>query len=126
MVARIAGLILVGAALAACSGPGIFAPSSGKVSGHVLIRACGGANRPDQPGCPSHPFAGARISFNSGGTVVTATADSQGAYQVQLRPGTYSAQVNAEPFSRVAGPRQVTVTAGKSVTADFTYVVQLL
>ena len=118
--------MLVAAALAACSGPGIFAPSSGKVIGHVVIRACGGAYRPDQTGCPSHPFAGARISFHSGGNVVTTTADSQGAYQIQLRPGTYSAQVNAEPFSRVVGPRQITVTAGQSVTADFTYIVQLL
>lgn len=126
MVARLVSFVLLGMALAGCSGPGIFGPSYGTVTGHVAIRACGGAYRPDQTGCPSRPLLGAKISFQSNGKPVTASTDSTGSYRIELRPGTYSVAVNAERFSGVAGPRQVTVTAGKTVTADFTYVVQLL
>lgn len=126
MVARVACLIVLGVALAGCTGPGIFAPQSGTVTGHVVIRACGGAYRPDQTSCPIRSLPGTRISFQSNGNTVTATADSTGSYRIDLRPGTYMVEVNAERFSRVAGPRQVTVTAGKTITADFTYNLELL
>src|SRR5437899_2559042 len=120
MAARIACSVLLGMALAGCSGPALFGPSLGTVSGHVTIRACGGAYRADQTSCPVRPLAGARITFQMNGNAVTATADSSGTYRIDLKPGAYAVQVNAEPFSRVSGPRQVTVTAGKTVTADFT------
>ena len=136
MIARIACAILLGGAIAGCSGPASV--GSGTVSGHVMVRACGGAYRPDQTSCPTRPLAGARVSFQANGKSFTATVDSSGAYRIDLKPSTYTAEVafrNAtvsspnlpvEPFPRVAGPRQITVMAGKTVTADFTFNINLL
>ena len=130
------GLIacLLAATLSGCAGgASFFAPATGTVTGHVQIRACGGAYRPEQSGCPARPMAGARLTFLLIGTTATSriTTDSSGAYRIDLKPGTYSVQVIQDAvaergFAGFAGPRAVTVVAGKSVTADFTYTVQLL
>jgi hypothetical protein len=99
----------------------------------VQIRACGGAYRPEQSGCPARPMAGATLTFQLTGTASasTITTDSSGAYRTDLKPGTYSVQVTSRgrpsgDFAGFAGPRTVTVVAGKTVTADFTYTIQLL
>jgi hypothetical protein len=123
---RLLGSALLILALTGCSGPGLFAPLMGSVTGHVMIRACGGAYREDQSTCPMRPAAGARVVFQKDGNAVTATTDSTGAYRIDLRPGIYSIQATSGKLEHVAGPRQVTVTAGKTVTADFTYVLHLL
>ena len=120
-----------------------FGPSTGTVTGHVQIRACGGAYRPEQTGCPARPMTGATLTFQRAGTSSssTATTDSTGAYRIDLEPGTYSVQL-MEPGSSTlpqpgafadnpgamrgfAGPRTVTVVAGQTVTKDFSYTIQM-
>ena len=125
---------LLAATLAGCGGgASFFAPATGTVTGHVQIRACGGAYRPEQTGCPAQPMAGAKLTFRLIDTsnASTVTTDSSGAYRIDLKPGNYSVQVMEEGaakrgFAGFAGPRTVTIGAGKTVTADFTYTIQLL
>ena len=137
---------LLAALLSACSaGTGAFGPATGTVAGHVQLRACGGANRPEQTGCPTRPEADVTLTFqltsapgNASGTRVT--TDANGAYRVDLAPGTYSVKFAGSAgsplpqsfsngqgaFGGFSGPRQVIVTAGKTVTADFVYTIQML
>jgi len=135
MLSRIVGACLLAALLMSCGGPGVLVPrANGTVSGHVMIRVCGGANREEATPCPTRPVSGATLTFQPDGSssVSRATTDSSGAYRLDLLPGTYTVGVayggtaNGSTYSRFNGPRQVTVTAGKTVTADFTYSVQLL
>ena len=117
--------------LTGCGGPGVLTPRpAGTVTGHVTVRACGGAYRSDDVSpCPARPVAGATLTFQSNGTStpVTVTTDSEGAYHIDLPAGSYAVSLNgAGKSSHLAGPRQVTVTAGKTVIADYSYVVQLL
>ncbi|SRR5713101_1631256 len=126
--------------LSACgAGSAVVDPSTGTVTGHVQIRACGGANRPEQTSCPASPDAGVTLTFvlnpvAGTGTEKTVTTDADGAYRVVLAPGTYTvraARPTVSPTTKVApgkfgGPAQVTVTAGKTVTADFAYTIELL
>jgi Carboxypeptidase regulatory-like domain len=130
---------LLTAILSSCSaGTGMFGPSTGTVTGHVQIRACGGAARPQQTGCPTSPDAGVILTFlltpaAGKGSEKTVTTDPKGAYRVVLAPGTYTVRVArpSTPVTQVApgkfgGPAEVTVTADKTVTADFAYTIELL
>jgi Carboxypeptidase regulatory-like domain len=129
MRSRIVGACLLVMALAGCGGPGVLVPrSTGTVTGHVMIRACGGAYRMQETPCPVRPVTGATLRFQLGGTSSSTTrTDSTGAYRIDLPPGTYTVVVSGVgTYSRSNGPRQVTVMAGKSVTADFTYAIELL
>jgi hypothetical protein len=99
----------------------------------VQIRTCGGVYRPEQTGCPAQPMAGARLTFHLINTsdVSRVTTDSSGGYRIDLKPGSYTVQVmdnGAEKrgFAGFAGPQTVIVVAGKTVTADFAYTIQLL
>jgi Carboxypeptidase regulatory-like domain len=120
---------LFGLVLAGCGGPAIFVPASGTLTGHVTLRACGGANREYQTGCPVQPLSGVKLSFQarSGSTAATATTDSTGGYRVRLAPGTYAVTLEtAAKYSTLSGPHQVSVVAGQPQTADFTYTIQLM
>jgi hypothetical protein len=123
----VGGLIAV--TLAACAGgPSLGAPPTGTLTGHVAVRACGGAARADGPVCQVRPSADVVLRFerlpsNGTGAVRTATTDTAGAYTIALAPGTYTVTVE---FTRFGGPRQVTITSGKTVTADFTYLIEML
>jgi len=121
---------LLAASLYSCgAGTSPFAPATGTVSGHVQIRACGGAYRPEQTGCPARPMMGAVLTFQliDSSSASTTTTDSSGAYRIDLKPGTYIVQVTEGSAKRgLAGPKTVTVVAGKTVTADFIYAIQLL
>lgn len=134
---------LLAIVLSACAaGPAIFGTSTGTVNGHVTLRACGGANLEGQSGCPTRPMAGATVRFrltSASGTQTerTTVTDAAGAYAIALTPGTYSVTLTstgqASPGSSRpsalpggAAPRQVTVTAGKTMTIDLTYTIQLL
>jgi len=129
---------LLAAILSGCSaGTVVFGPSTGTVTGHVQIRACGGAYRPEQSGCPARPDAGVTLTFllnpTAGkGSEKTATTDANGSYRIVLAPGTYTVRAAGRVATVQAasggfvGPRQVVVTAGKTVTADFAYVIELL
>jgi carboxypeptidase family protein len=95
----------------------------------VQIRACGGAYRPEQVSCPVRPMTGAALTFQliDSSSTATTTTDSSGGYRIDLKPGTYLVQVMEGSARRgLAGPRTVTVVAGRTVTADFIYAVQLL
>jgi hypothetical protein len=111
--------------------PAIFGPSTGTVRGHVTVRACGGAYRPGQSGCTARPLAHAvvtvRLTSGTGMPSEAATAtDATGNYIItRLPPGTYTVTLTAAT-PVVAAPRKVTVAAGKTVTVDFTWVVELL
>src|SRR3989442_3469620 len=131
MLSRTLIACLLAATLCGC-GAGA-SPATGTVTGHVQTRACGGAYRPEQTGCPARPMVGATLTFQMTGTASasTITTDSSGDYRIDLKPGTYSVQVTEQGsakrgFAGFVGPRTVTVVAGKTVTADFTYTIQLL
>jgi len=140
MIRRTLFACFLAALLSGCSpGTGIFGASTGTVTGHVLVRACGGAYRPDQTGCPAHPDAGVRLTFlldpaHAQGSATIATTDANGAYRVVLSPGTYTVRATLPSASstaasapgRFGGPTHVTVTADKTVTADFVYTIELL
>jgi hypothetical protein len=125
MTSRLIASALLVAALAGCAGPGILTPN-GTVTGHVTVRTCGGAYRQGQNACSSRPLAGAHITFKLSGSQMTATTDSAGAYRISLRPGTYDVTADAQASMHVSGPRQISVSAGTTATADFTYTLQLL
>lgn len=123
---------ILAATLSGCGGATFFGPATGTVSGHVQIRACGGAYRPEQTGCPARPMAGATITFQmvNSSSASTITTDSSGAYRIDLAPGTYNVRVTGEGSAQrelagLAGPRTVAIVAGKSLTADLTYTIQL-
>ena len=115
-------------AVSLCGCGAAASPATGTVTGHVQIRACGGAYRPEQTGCPARPMTGAALTFQLiGSSASTTTTDSSGVYRIDLKPGTYMVQLMEGSAKRdLAGPRTVTVVAGKTVTADFIYTIQLL
>jgi Carboxypeptidase regulatory-like domain len=123
---------LVVTVLAGCgSGPSLFGPSTGTVTGHVQLRACGGAYHAGQTACPTHPYAGVTLTFAPlAGTEPeqAATTDSSGSYHIDLKPATYTVRASGpgNQAGGLGGPRQVVVAAGKTVTADFVYTIQLL
>jgi hypothetical protein len=57
-----------------------------------------------------------------------ATTDSSGSYHIDLTPATYTVRASGPGAKTggLGGPRQVVVAAGKTVTADFVYTIQLL
>ncbi len=122
---------LLALTLCACAGGASFlGPGTGTVTGHVQIRACGGAYRPEQTGCPTRPMAGAKLTFQliNTSSVSTITTDTSGSYRIDLKPGTYSVRPAEGVPARqgFSGPTTVAVVAGNTVTADFIYTVQLL
>jgi hypothetical protein len=130
--ALIAGLLTI--ALAGCAaGPSPFGSSTGTIAGHVQIRACGGAYRPEQPTCSPHPYAGVTLTFSltapgSTGSDHTVTTDANGSYRIDLKPGTYTVRAAGpgDQAGGLEGPREIVVSAGKTVTADFVYSIHLL
>jgi hypothetical protein len=142
MVLRRALLAIIAALMCGCGAtPAGFGPSTGTVTGHVMMRDCGGAYRLDQNGCRVGPADGAQVSFVLAGSSerVTAGTDASGAYRLTLKPGPYNVQIeqqgmtspvpaagNAGASHGYAGPKQITVSAGRTVTADFTYTIELL
>jgi hypothetical protein len=137
IVLAMAATLLTGCA----AGPALFGQSIGAVSGKVSLRSCGGANREGQPACRVAAAAGAHLTFKAAsGGAADAKTDAQGGYRVELKPGSYTVTVTLSsskaplpagfadnlPYRGYAGPKVVTVVAGKTVTADFTYTIQLL
>ena len=128
MFARALIACLLATILAGCgAGPSLFGPSTGTVTGHVQLRACGGAYRPGQTSCPTEPYGDVTLTFTGTGSDQGVTTDSSGSYRIDLKPGTYTVQASAprKPAGGLGAPRQVVVTAGKTVTADLVYTIQL-
>jgi hypothetical protein len=133
VIKRTLAAVALGTVLAGCGAVGgTSSPSPGRVVGHVTVRVCGGANREYQAGCQAYPSPGVTLAFTDalGAHGSQATSDRSGGYAVNLPAGRY--EVTIEPGDS-AGPRLdhgppqfVTVTAGKTLTADFAYTVQLL
>jgi hypothetical protein len=143
MVRRTVLAASLAAILSACGGPAATVPPSpATVSGQVQIRACGGANRIDQSGCQVRPYAGGALEFQltpptGKGSDRLAVTDATGRYSILLPPGTWRVtavtSATSPQLPRLpafpqdhGGPRQVIVSPGKSVTADFVYTIQLL
>jgi len=129
MFARALIACLLVMVLAGCgAGASLFAPTTGTVTGHVELRACGGAYRTDQTGCPTQPYADLTLTFTGTASDKAVTTDAGGSYRIDLNPGTYTVQASGprHPAGGLGGPRQVVVSAGKTVTADFVYTIQLL
>jgi hypothetical protein len=149
MLGRIVAGGLLAIALSSCAGGAFLgAPPTGTVTGHVELRVCGGAYRIDEPACQAHAATGIVLTFHPVGASGTqsdghATTDAKGAYTIALAPGTYSVNPGTAPAypsgpqsqgwlasamaaRGLSGPRQVTVIAGKTVTADFAYLIELL
>jgi hypothetical protein len=135
---------LLAIALTACAGgPALFGPSTGTVIGHVQLRACRGASLDEPTACPPRPMPDVTIRFQLAGTSTSSTTitDSTGSYRVDLKPGTYTVQLletgsakrplpgafadKASAIRGFTGPRSVTVVAGQTVTADFSYTIQM-
>jgi hypothetical protein len=141
MLRRLVIGCLLAIGVSGCAGgPALFGPSTGTVTGHVSVRVCGGAYRLDQTGCSTRPVADAIVSFrlisaNGAAPEQTAVTDASGAYIIKLTPGTYTVTLSAarvavlgssRPSAGKTASRQVTVSAGKTVTADVTFTIQLL
>ncbi len=148
-------VLLIGALAFALSGcaasAAAFGPQTGTVAGHVFIRACGGAARlPSLEGqpCTPRPDPGVAVTLEpqAGGPALNATTDSAGAYSIKVRVGTYTVHLGLSGVGKrpplpagasgafadratgtnLLGPKAVTVSADKTVTADFTIVFNLL
>jgi len=134
MVARALIAWLLVAVLAGCgAAPSLGGPTTGAVTGHVQLRACGGAYRAEETSCPIHPYAGVTLTFSLTSATATVTGhavttDSSGSYRIDLEPGTYTVRASrqGDQTGGLAGPREVVVAIGRTVTADFVYTIQLL
>jgi hypothetical protein len=132
VVNRALALLALALVLSGCSfGLKPAGATTGRVGGHVTVRVCGGANTENQSGCQAHPSPGVTLAFKeaASGRLSQATTDASGAYAITLSPGSY--EVTLQPGDALGKrgngpPRQVTVIAGKAVTADFGYTIQLL
>ena len=136
-LARALMAIAMASLLSGCAGgPAIFGSQTGTVTGHVMTRACGGAYRVDQNACQATPRSGVQLTFSGhGSTPRTVGVDNGGAYRIDLAAGTYTVKVETfgsslspipGPTPRFSGPTQIVVSAGKTVTVDFTETVELL
>ena len=94
-------------------------PTFGTVVGHVRSYPCAPVERAGSP-CAGRPAAHVEVDFRLGSAApVRGIPDADGAYAVQLAPGTYTATMSALRMPN--GPKTVTVTAGKTVTVDFVF-----
>ena len=130
---RVLAFVLLALVLGGCAGgPARVTPVTGRVTGHVTSRACGGAAVQDQPACPIRPASGVSVTFRqlAGGDISTTTTDADGAYAITLPPGDYLVGLrdatSPGPVRSWGGPKVVTVRAGKTITAEFGYTIQLL
>jgi hypothetical protein len=133
MFARALIVTLLTMVLAGCGAAPSFQRTLGTVTGHVQIRACGGAYRPGQTSCPTHAYAGVTLTFaltapSGTGSQSAVTTDSSGSYRIDLGPGRYTVRASGpgDQAGALGGPREVVVAAGQTVTADFVYTIQLL
>lgn len=138
----VAAVLAVG--LSACAATSAFGPQTGTVRGHVFLRVCGGpmpVQGTPSPTCIPRPFPSAVVTFEpqAGAAIMTAVTDAAGAYAITLAPGTYTVRTAESPApagssrgiaSRmppsVVAPRTVLVSAGQTVTVDFTVDVELI
>jgi hypothetical protein len=66
------------------------------------------------------PGVTVRVQPHGSGPVLSVKTDAEGAYSVTVTPGSYDVFPEAELRRTMFTPRQVTVTLGQTVVADFT------
>lgn len=118
---RVVSIAAAALVLAACGtqSPTPVKPAYGTVVGHIRAYPCAPVQRPASP-CAGRPAAHVEIDFSLGsGAPVRGITDTEGAYAVQLAPGTY--QVSVGLVRLLSGAKTVTVTAGATVTEDFVF-----
>ena len=93
-------------------------PEPATVSGFVTLSPCRPVVRPGDPPCPPAPGVSVDFVPGGGGSTVSATTDSGGAYSVTLAPGTYEARLK-RGLDRSG--RRFTVAAGQHLTLDLTF-----
>jgi hypothetical protein len=119
---RLLPLLLPVLLLASC---GKAAPPSdtaelGTVSGRVLAGPTCPVETTASP-CPDEPLPGEVVRLVAGDTVVVSgTSDAQGAFTLQAEPGAYRLMwaPQGDVGIRFAKPVEVTLVAGRTVTAD--------
>jgi hypothetical protein len=98
-----AAAVAAAAGLVACQGPGAGAPAAAtvRVTGHVTAGpVCPVERNPPDPACAPRPVAGGHVTVvdeASGAIVATAATDQNGAYAVDVPPGTYELRAEADP-----------------------------
>ena len=107
-------------ATAACGAyrfPSATPAGTGTVSGQVLAVPCTPVE-PATPACSGRPVAGLEIDFAAGGTTAATHTDANGAYSIDLAPGTWAVALTGH-WRVIKGPTAVNVTAGSTVVANF-------
>ena|SRR5579872_4599441 len=107
--------------LTACGtqAPAPAKPTFGTVTGHVRAYPCAPVESSASP-CAGRPAAHVEVDFTLGtGAPVRGITNADGAYAVQLAPGTY--QVSVGVLRLMSGAKTVTVVAGETVTDDFVF-----
>ena len=117
----VAAVLLVTAACGAYHFPGNStspAPQTAHVSGTVLSVPCAPVEQAGST-CAGRPVADLEIDYLAGSTVVgRVTTNSNGAYAVDLRPGTYD--VKLVTYMRViSGPTRLTLGEGTRTVAAY-------
>ena len=133
LLAALAGLV------SGCAGgPAVPEAQTGTVTGHVILRTCGGAYRVDQNGCHVTPGSGVTLKFSQSSSFYSRSVkvDADGAYRIGLTSGTYSVSLTTPyggslsnspaPMPHFSGPTGIVVSPGKTVTADYTETIELL
>jgi len=65
------------------------------------------------------PAPGITLTFTHAGVAKTTRTDQDGAYRVELPPGSYAVRTSSKPFGEVPSPASVHVRAGHSDKIDF-------
>jgi hypothetical protein len=116
----IAGMLLVTAACGSYRFPGDSASPSptAHVSGTVRSVPCAPVEQAGST-CAGRPVSGLEIDYLAGGSVVQrAFTDPNGAYSVDLHPGSYAVQFKS--YMRViSGPTKLTLDPGARAVADY-------
>lgn len=95
-------------------------PTFGTVTGHVRAYPCAPVERVGASPCAGRPAAHIEVDFRlASGAPIRGITNADGAYAVQLAPGTYTVTISTQRL--LNGPKTVAVAAGKTVTADFLF-----
>lgn len=84
-------------------------PDKGAVEGRVVETVCG------EGSCSEEPVAGVRVSAGS----ASASTGADGTYRIEVDPGTYVVRPSLAGRVFVPRTRSVTVTKGRTATANF-------
>ena len=116
----LAGMLLVTAACGSYRFPGdSTSPSpNAHVSGTVRSVPCAPVEQAGST-CAGRPVSGLEIDYLAGTSIVQrAVTDSNGAYSVDLKPGSYAVQFKS--YMRViSGPTKLALDAGARTIADY-------